>query len=99
MPRFDMERSENAAFDSSAPSEPQLDCLANSLVQLLETAKRDLDHDLGETGGGTGGMSCSDWIVTVEQKTTRIGGTDAGLREADDVRGPRPKWRGLPLIL
>jgi hypothetical protein len=36
---FDMERSENAALDSSTPSEPQFDCLANSLVQLLETAK------------------------------------------------------------
>jgi AraC-like DNA-binding protein len=40
-----MERSEDTALDTSAPSEPQLDCLANSLVQLLETAKRDLDHD------------------------------------------------------
>jgi hypothetical protein len=40
-----MERSENAALDSSTPSEPQLDCLAHSLVQLLETAKQDLDHD------------------------------------------------------
>ena len=40
-----MERSENAALDSSAPSEPQFDCLANSLVQLLETAKRDLERD------------------------------------------------------
>ena len=45
MPRFDMERSEDTALDTSAPSEPQLDCLANSLVQLLETAKRDLDND------------------------------------------------------
>jgi AraC family transcriptional regulator len=40
-----MERPENAALDSSAPSELQLDCLANSLVQLLETAKRDLERD------------------------------------------------------
>jgi AraC family transcriptional regulator len=40
-----MERSENAALDSSTPSEPQFDCLANSLVQLLETAKQDLEHD------------------------------------------------------
>ncbi|MGA7387140.1 MAG: hypothetical protein WBW99_04320, partial [Pseudolabrys sp.] len=40
-----MERSEDTALDTSAPSEPQLDCLANSLVQLLETAKRDLDND------------------------------------------------------
>ena len=40
-----MERSEDIALDTSAPSEPQLDCLANSLVQLLETAKRDLDND------------------------------------------------------
>jgi AraC-like DNA-binding protein len=45
MPRFDMERSENAALDSSTPNEPQFDCLANSLVQLLETAKQDLEHD------------------------------------------------------
>ena len=45
MPRFDMERPENAALDSSAPSELQLDCLANSLVRLLETAKRDLERD------------------------------------------------------
>jgi AraC-like DNA-binding protein len=40
-----MERSVNAALDSSTPSEPQFDCLANSLVQLLETAKRDLERD------------------------------------------------------
>ena len=40
-----MERSENAALDSSTPSEPQFDCLANSLVQLLETAKQDLERD------------------------------------------------------
>ena len=40
-----MERSENAALDSSTPSEPQLDGIANSLVQLLEAAKRDLEHD------------------------------------------------------
>jgi AraC-like DNA-binding protein len=39
-----MERSENTD-DSSTPSEPQFDCLANSLVQLLETAKRDLERD------------------------------------------------------
>jgi AraC-like DNA-binding protein len=45
MVRFDMERSEDTALGTSAPSEPQLDCLANSLVQLLETAKQDLDHD------------------------------------------------------
>jgi len=42
---FEMERSENAALDSSTPSEPQFDCLANSLVQLLETARRSLQHD------------------------------------------------------
>jgi AraC-like DNA-binding protein len=40
-----MERSENTELESSTPSEPQFDCLANSLVQLLETAKQDLDHD------------------------------------------------------
>jgi AraC-like DNA-binding protein len=40
-----MERSENAALDSSTPSEPQFDCLANSVVQLLETAKQDLERD------------------------------------------------------
>jgi AraC-like DNA-binding protein len=40
-----MERYENTALGTSAPSEPRLDCLANSLVQLLETAKQDLDHD------------------------------------------------------
>ena len=45
MPWFDMERSENAALDSSTPSELQFDCLANSLVQLLETAKQDLERD------------------------------------------------------
>ena len=38
-----MERSENAALDSSTPSEPQFDCLANSLILLLETAKQDLE--------------------------------------------------------
>jgi len=42
---FDMERPENAALDSSTPSEPQFDCLANSLIQLLETAKQDLERD------------------------------------------------------
>jgi AraC family transcriptional regulator len=45
MPRFDMERPENTALDTSAPSEPQFDCLANGLVQLLETAKQDLERD------------------------------------------------------
>jgi len=45
MPWFDMKRSENVALDSSTPSEPQFDCLANSLVQLLETAKQDLERD------------------------------------------------------
>jgi len=40
-----MERSENAGLDSSTPSEPQFDCLANSLIQLLETAKQDLESD------------------------------------------------------
>jgi AraC-like DNA-binding protein len=42
-----MERSENTELESSTPSEPQFDCLANSLVQLLETAKRDLERDRG----------------------------------------------------
>ena len=40
-----MERSENAGLDSSTPSEPQFDCLANNLVQLIETAKQDLERD------------------------------------------------------
>jgi len=40
-----MERSESTTLDSLTPSEPQLGCLANSLVQLLETAKRDLELD------------------------------------------------------
>jgi AraC family transcriptional regulator len=40
-----MERSENAVLDSSTPNAPQFDCLANSLVQLLETAKQDLERD------------------------------------------------------
>ena len=40
-----MERPENAASDSSTPGEPQFDSLANSLVQLLETARRSLEHD------------------------------------------------------
>jgi AraC-like DNA-binding protein len=44
MPRFDMERSEDTTSDSSTPSE-QFDCLASSLVQILETAKRDLERD------------------------------------------------------
>jgi AraC family transcriptional regulator len=42
---FNLKRSEDSALDASAPGELQLECLANSLVQLLETAKRDLDHD------------------------------------------------------
>jgi AraC family transcriptional regulator len=40
-----MEQSENAAFDSSTPNGSQFDCLANSLVLLLETAKQDLECD------------------------------------------------------
>jgi hypothetical protein len=40
-----MERSENAVLDSSTPNEPQFDCLANSLVQVFETAKQDLERD------------------------------------------------------
>jgi AraC family transcriptional regulator len=40
-----MERSENTEPESSTPSEPQFDCLANGLVQLLETAKQDLERD------------------------------------------------------
>ena len=40
-----MERSENAALDSATPNEPQFGCLANSLVQLLETAKQGLERD------------------------------------------------------
>ncbi|HET9685738.1 MAG TPA: AraC family transcriptional regulator [Pseudolabrys sp.] len=40
-----MERSEDTAHDASAPSEPQFDCLATSLIQLLETAKQDLERD------------------------------------------------------
>jgi len=40
-----MERPENAALDSSTPSEPQFDCLANRLIQLLETAKQDIERD------------------------------------------------------
>jgi AraC family transcriptional regulator len=43
--RFDMEQFENTALDSSTPNEPQFDCLANSLVQLLETAKQGLERD------------------------------------------------------
>ena len=42
---FDMERSEKTELDSPTPNELQFDCLANSLVQLLETAKRDLERD------------------------------------------------------
>jgi AraC-like DNA-binding protein len=40
-----MERSEDTALDASTPSEPRFDCLANSLIQLLETAKQDLERD------------------------------------------------------
>ena len=40
-----MERSEDTTFDTSAPSEPECDCLLKSLVQLLETAKQDLERD------------------------------------------------------
>jgi AraC-like DNA-binding protein len=42
---IDMGRPENAALDSSTPSESQLDCLANSLIQLLEAVKQDLECD------------------------------------------------------
>ena len=51
-----MERCENAAFDSSTPSEPQFDCLANSLVQLLEMAKQDIERDR-QGGEGIAGKS------------------------------------------
>jgi AraC-like DNA-binding protein len=40
-----MERSQDTALDTSVPSEPQFDCLANNLVQLIETAKQDLERD------------------------------------------------------
>ena len=40
-----MERSEDTTFDTPAPSEPECDCLLKSLVQLLETAKQDLERD------------------------------------------------------
>jgi len=40
-----MEQSEDTALDASTPSEPRFDCLANSLIQLLETAKQDLERD------------------------------------------------------
>jgi AraC family transcriptional regulator len=40
-----MERSENALLNSSTLGELQFDCLANILVQLLETAQKDLEHD------------------------------------------------------
>jgi len=40
-----MERSEDTERDASAPNEPHFDCVANSLIQLLETAKQDLDRD------------------------------------------------------
>jgi AraC family transcriptional regulator len=40
-----MERSEDTALDASAPNEPHLDCVANSLIQLLETAKQNLERD------------------------------------------------------
>jgi AraC family transcriptional regulator len=40
-----MERSEDTALDASTPNEPQFDCLANSLIQLLETATQDLERD------------------------------------------------------
>jgi AraC-like DNA-binding protein len=40
-----MERTENVALDSSKPSEPQFDCLANSLLELLDTAKQDVERD------------------------------------------------------
>ena len=38
-------RSEDTTFDTPAPSEPECDCLLKSLVQLLETAKQDLERD------------------------------------------------------
>ena len=40
-----MERSEDTTFDTPAPSEPECDCLLKSLVQLVETAKQDLERD------------------------------------------------------
>ena len=40
-----MERSDDTALDTLVPREPQFDSLANSLVQLLETAKQDLERD------------------------------------------------------
>ncbi|MGB6997106.1 MAG: AraC family transcriptional regulator [Pseudolabrys sp.] len=40
-----MERSQDTALDTSAPSESHCDCLLKSLVQLVETAKQDLERD------------------------------------------------------
>jgi AraC family transcriptional regulator len=40
-----MERSDDTALDTLVPSEPQFNSLANSLVQLLEAAKQDLERD------------------------------------------------------
>ena len=40
-----MERSEHKEAGSSSPAGPQFDYLANSLAQLLEAARRELDHD------------------------------------------------------
>ena len=40
-----MERSEHKEAGSSSPAGPQFDYLANSLAQLLEAAKRELEHD------------------------------------------------------
>ena len=40
-----MERSEEKQAASSSPADPQFDYLANSLAQLLETARRELERD------------------------------------------------------
>ena len=40
-----MERSQDTALDTSAPSESHCDCLANSVLELLETAKQDIERD------------------------------------------------------
>src|SRR5216683_7616016 len=69
-----MEQFENVALDSSTPSEQQFDCLANSLVQLLETAKQDLDRD-GDAAKASLAKASSILQSEIER---RSGANDAG---------------------
>jgi AraC family transcriptional regulator len=74
----DMYRSEDTALDTSAPSEPQFDCLTNSLVQLRETAKRDLERDR-ETAKASLAKASSILQLEIDRRSGANGSGPGGL--------------------